>query len=200
LPWTFTPAGNLQLGSREFPRLPSRIGGYAGIDAGGNQILLNYRQARPAFDQVSLRQILNGEVSPSAIQDRIVLIGYTGKGVNDYAATPAGNLPGVVIHAHMISQILSAVQNHRALLWSPPRPFEIIWIGACALGTGLWVGHRRSAWLRTGLIVVTLGGGVSLLCYGALTQGGWLPLAPPLLAMATTALAVQFTQPRSSLS
>ncbi|MEO1299388.1 MAG: CHASE2 domain-containing protein, partial [Cyanobacteria bacterium J06636_16] len=41
---TTTAAGHLQIGSVVFEPLEANFGGYQGIDAGGHQILLNYRQ------------------------------------------------------------------------------------------------------------------------------------------------------------
>jgi CHASE2 domain-containing sensor protein len=194
--WTFTPANNLQLGEQEFVRMQSHTGGYVGMDAGGNQILLNYRQSPAPFEQVNLRQLLKGEVRPDAIKNRIVLIGYVGKEVNDYSPTPYGEMPGVIIHAHMISQMLSAVQDRRSLLWSWSQPWEIVWIAAWALSSGLLMELLKqsalSSFPRTILVIVTLGSGVSLLCYFTLTQGGWIPWVPPMLAIATTAIATHF--------
>jgi CHASE2 domain-containing sensor protein len=125
------------------------------------------------------------------------LIGYVGKGVNDYSPTPYGQMPGVVIHAHMISQILSAVQDRRSLLWSWSQPWEISWIAAWALASSVLVGYSqtsmRQSFPRIILVVVTLWSGASLLCYYTLTQGGWIPWVPPMLAIATTAIATRFT-------
>jgi CHASE2 domain-containing sensor protein len=198
--WTFTPDGNLQLGQQKFPRIQSHDGGYANIDADGNQVLLNYRQSPTAFDQVTLRQILNGEVLPSAIKDRIILIGYTGKGVNDYTPTPYGPMPGVLVHAHMLSQILNAVTDQRSLLWNWSQPLEIAWIGAWAIVSGALMNHQlliRRSLPRMILVSVISCGGVCIICYYVMTQGGWIPLVPPCAAIAATALGIRLTHNQS---
>jgi CHASE2 domain-containing sensor protein len=118
----FTSAGNLQLGNTIFPRISSRAGGYQGIDANGGQILLNYRATKQIAEQISLTQLLSSPINPQAIQNRIVLIGVVAKGdLPDYWATPYGTnldeqMPGVLVHAHKVSQILSAVLDGRPLI------------------------------------------------------------------------------------
>jgi CHASE2 domain-containing sensor protein len=107
----------------------------------------------------------------------------------------------VVIHAHMISQILSAVQDQRSLLWGWSQPLEIAWISAWALAGGVLVGQSqkslRQLWPRIILVMVALGGSVSLLSYYAIIQGGWIPLVPPLLTIATTTLGTSLAQANS---
>ena len=127
---SYLPEGDIQMGNTVFRRLRQPTGGYQAIDTRGSQILLNYRQAQ--FEQVSLRQVLK-QIAPSALKDRIVLIGVTARSAGDYLPTPYGvsskdKQAGVMIHAHMTSQILSAVQDHRPLLWSWSPLGEMIWI------------------------------------------------------------------------
>lgn len=190
--WSFTPTGNLQLGTQEFPNIQSHTGGYAGIDAGGNQVLLNYRQSPNPFDQVTLQQVLNESLSSDILQDRLILIGYIGKGINDASLTPYGNMSGVLIHAHMTSQIVSAIKDRRSLLWSWSQPWEMVWIAGWSLVTALLVGIEPKSMQRSlsrgVLIVVFLSSAVSIICYCILIQGGWIIWIPPLLAIATTAL------------
>jgi CHASE2 domain-containing sensor protein len=194
---TFTPDGNLQLGKTVFPRLQARTGGYQGIDAEGNQVMLNYR-SRPTpqaiAPQVSLSQVLKGQVNPAEIRDRIVLIGVTASSSGDIWATPYGTgmrqIPGVLIQAHMTSQILSAVLDRRPLIWVWAGSGELGWIGLWALigsfsGILLRLRHRVMAsaiacGIATGLSVVLLG------------QGGWVPLLPAILAIGFTASTIGY--------
>ncbi len=204
--WSFTPEGDLKLGSQVFRQIHNRSGGYSGIDTGGNQILLNYRAAVPtstqpsaqAFDQVTLRQLLNGEVPTSSIKNRIVLIGYTGKGINDYSATPYGSLPGVVIHAHMVSQILSAVETNRSLLWSVPEVAEMAWILLSAWATALLLGFGQpqkvsQIWTRAALTIGLLSSGTALVCYGMILQGAWIPWIPSVITIVLTSSILSIT-------
>ncbi|MEO0408515.1 MAG: CHASE2 domain-containing protein, partial [Cyanobacteria bacterium P01_A01_bin.135] len=70
----FDDGGSLVLGEVVVPKLQSRSGGYQKIDANGYQALLNYRALSDPSDiaqQVSLTQLLNDQVNPEAIADRI---------------------------------------------------------------------------------------------------------------------------------
>lgn len=186
----FTADRDLQLGNVVFRSLNNRTGGYQPIDASGSQILLNYR-ATPNLSaiaqQVTLSQLLAGQVNPNAIQDRIVLVGITIPKEGDYWSTLAGNgfsqrIAGVMIHSHMVSQMLSAVLDRRSLLWVWPSTVEWLWVAVWALmGSALgWSFQRFALWgLANGLAIVILIGS----CWFLLLQAGWVPLVPSTLAL-----------------
>jgi CHASE2 domain-containing sensor protein len=106
---------NLQLGSTIFKRIEKDSGGYQNSDAGGYQVLLNYRSAANVAQQVTLTEVLAGSVDPNLVRDRIILIGVTAPSINDYFLTPyskdqqQNRMAGVFVHAQATSQILSAV-------------------------------------------------------------------------------------------
>ena len=189
-----TTEGYLQLGTTIFKPLEAHTGGYQNIDAWGHQVLLNYRSYRSASDfapQVTLTQVLNGQLNPEAVKDKIVLIGVSAPSRNDYFLTPYSRsqtfdqqMPGVVVHAQMVSQILSAVLDHRPLLWVWPVWGEALWIWGWSLAGGLlcWRCQLR---LGLGPLVVAL---VILygLCFALITQGGWVPLVPSALALVSS--------------
>ncbi len=115
---------SLQLGKTVFVPLDANSGGYQTIDAQGYQVLLNYRSAYKVAQQVTVTQVLNGQLNPEWVKDKIVLIGTTAPSAKDlfftpYSAAEQENLrmAGVLIHAQMVSQILSAVLNQRSLFW-----------------------------------------------------------------------------------
>ncbi|BAZ32389.1 putative Chase2 sensor protein [Cylindrospermum sp. NIES-4074] len=187
---TYTTQGNLQLGKTVFPSLKSRLGGYQ-IDANG-QILLNYRASKQVAEQVTLTQFLSTPVSPSnSLKDRIVLIGVTVKeDARDSWSTPYGSvignkMPGVMVHAHMISQILSAVLDGRSLLrvWSPW--VEVAWIWGWSLVGVVLVWRSRSFPVLTLAVGVT-SGVLYLLCFGLLIWGTWVPFVPSALSLVAT--------------
>lgn len=189
----FTSEGNLKLGNVEFKRLQGRTGGYQGIDAAGNQIILNYRSLpslRAIAPQVTLNEVLRGKVRPEAIKNRIVLIGVTANSSSDFWATPYGSgtkekVPGVFIQAHKTSQILSAVLDKRSLIWVGNLPGETLWIWTWALISGLIIIWLRSPLQRTITCVITL-----LILMGIsfafLIQGGWIPLVPAGIGLVIT--------------
>jgi len=188
----FTPDGNLKLGEIVFHRLHHRTGGYQGIDARGNQILLNYRALPPQMvaPQVSLNQLLQGQINPESIRDRLVLIGVTATSGGDFWSTPYGTgvaerVPGVFLQAQMTSQMISAVLDQRPLITVWPGAGEILWIWVWSAVGGLVVMSGRSPLYQSGSGVLLLGtiSGLSLLL---LMQGSWVPLVPSVFAILFT--------------
>lgn len=187
---TFTPNNDLKLGNTVFPALQSQTSGYQRFDSRGSQVLLNYRSTPSPMDiaeQVTVQQLLSGNMNRSAIKGRIVLIGVTAPSSGDYFSTPYGKsfphrLPGVLVHAHMVSQMLSAVLDQRSLLWVWTPGIEILWIGGWTLlgGLILWRfrGLKGIGIAMTGSIVLLVGS-----CWFVLTQAGWIPFVPALLGL-----------------
>ena len=185
-----------------FPSLPARVGGYQaqGIDGRGSQILLNYRAEENLQDiatQKSLRWFLSQDNPPSPqeldqlIRDKVVLIGVTAREKDDYHKTPYGNtfddrVPGVFIHAHMLSQLLSAVLDGRPLLWAWSPWGDWVWIvgwsslgGLLAWGVSLRKPARRAVWSQLVLVLGVFAGILYGVCAGYLiVWAGWLPLIP----------------------
>ncbi|MEN8446834.1 MAG: CHASE2 domain-containing protein, partial [Cyanobacteria bacterium J06555_13] len=215
----------MRFGEAELPRIYSNFGGYAGVDAGGGdvQVLLNFRQGTregskasaqgippqqqpgSAFQVVTFQDVLAGDIDPEWVRDRIVLIGVTTPSIPDYvsAATLSSIHPeanwvyGVEIHAHAISQIISAALEGRPLIQSWPELGEYVWIvGWGLVGIGI-AAYGRSP-LRTLLWVVVSGIGVVGLSYGALVSGWWIPLVPAVtvLLLNSAGLAVFYQYDR----
>ncbi|BAY79265.1 hypothetical protein NIES25_57490 (plasmid) [Nostoc linckia NIES-25] len=186
----FTENWDLQLGNKIFPRLQNRTGGYQSIDDQGSQILLNYRfspSVQAIAPQVTLSQVLNGQVNPNALKNRIILIGVTSNSSSDYWYTPDGKnpseiIPGVIIQAQMVSEILSAALDQRPLLWVWSQWADICWISGWSLTGGLLAWYvRKTAYLSiaiTAAWVILFG-----LCLIVLTQGVWIPLVPPMISL-----------------
>ncbi|OLP18952.1 Chase2 sensor protein [Leptolyngbya sp. 'hensonii'] len=195
-----TPQGNLQLGQTIVPKLTRRTGGYQPVDARGTQLLLNYR-ANPSHSvtQVSVRQVLNRQIDPTAFEDKIVLIGTIFPDNGDYWPTPYGKnfarqVPGVLLQATLVSQLISASLDQRPLLWVWHPLVEWFWIWGWALaGAGLvWSVasplHRILACSAAGLVLTGS-------CLFILIKGGWVPVVPPLLSLGLTASYVAYLLP-----
>lgn len=124
----FTPKKELQLRDTVFKPLQSNAGGYQKADTNGYQILLNYHSGHQIAQKVTITEILENQVKPDLVKDRIVLIGSTANSLNDIFNTPfatgksdnSGKMAGIEIHAHSVSQILSAVLNKQPLFWFLP--------------------------------------------------------------------------------
>ncbi|MGF1498496.1 MAG: CHASE2 domain-containing protein [Elainellaceae cyanobacterium] len=184
----FTPQGNLQLGDTVLQRVRPYWGGYQGIDAAGNQLMLNYRALPPhqIAPKITLSQLLAGQVAPEAIRDRIVLIGVTAKSAGDYWLTPFGSsradrLAGVFVQTHMTSQLLSAALDQRPILWVWPLWGEAIWLVVWSLA-GYGVMRLKPLPRRSLMLIVALGGLIGS-CFGLLLLGGWMPLVPGAIAI-----------------
>lgn len=193
--FTSGPSPSLQLGKTVLRRLSSRTGGYQGIDANGGQILLNYRASKQIAEQVTLTQLLSNPINRNAIKDRIVLIGVVTRGdIADYWGTPYGSLvnepmPGVMVQAHMVSQIISAALDGRPLLSALSLWLEVIWIWGWAVAGGLLAWQWRLL-PRLALAIGVSSGVLYLLCLSLLIAGVWLPFVPSALSLVATATAV----------
>lgn len=188
-----TPERNWQISNVVFKKLESDAGGYQHLDALGYQVLLNYRSSNSVAKQVSLYDILSGSLDTelsNLVKDKIVLIGTVAKSFKDYFPTPysAGQsfeeLPGVVIHAQMVSQIISAVLDRRTMLWWLPGWGETLWIWGWSFVGGILALLRSPARLASAIVsaLIILSG----LCFVVLLLGGWIPLVPSALALLLT--------------
>lgn len=187
----------MQIGDVRLTRVNPNTGGYANTDAGGNQILLNFRRGKNPFRIVSLEDIKQGNFEPSWIEDRIVLIGITALSVRDDINTNAvdsdntGFIYGVEIQAHAVSQIISAVLDDRPLLWVWHDLGEYLFIFAWGfLGIGLARIFNQSPWK---LAILTIASSVLavIICYLLLLQSGlWLPVIPAVLVLSTNGLGL----------
>ena len=118
-PLTVNENQQWQFGEVVFREMTSRFGGYQKLDGKSSQIPINYRSQQPG-QQITLTELLTGQATAEQIKNRIVLIGYTATVSRDYFDTPYGMMPGVWIHAHMTSQMISAVQDGRSPIWVLP--------------------------------------------------------------------------------
>ncbi|WP_449418951.1 CHASE2 domain-containing protein [Phormidium nigroviride] len=191
-----SPQGNLMLGSTVINPLEKDSGGYKNANVGGYQLLINYRSARNVAQFANFADVLEGKIDPKLVKDRIVLIGYATDTVKDAFYTPysAGkqndqSMPGIVAHAQIVSQLLSAVLDGRPLFWFWPEWLEVLWIwGWSMVGAVLAWGIQQP--LRFGLAGGALLG-VSLgMGFGIFILGGWVPVVTPAIALMVTAGSV----------
>ncbi|MEM8641343.1 MAG: CHASE2 domain-containing protein [Cyanobacteria bacterium P01_G01_bin.54] len=218
-PQMLDPAtGKFRLGEAIFVPLDSWAGGYVRTDTQGFQLLLNYRSAPRSHRQVSLRDVLSGDIEPDLFRDRIVLIGSTAPSLKDFQLTPYSNrfewqpdapgwfkfrynsqpevMTGVEIHANLTSFLLDAAQGERSLLRSFPEWGEWLLISLSILLGTTWVARWRTInYLDHLLLPQTLAAwlfGLGLwlgIAYAAFSFGGvWLPLVPGCLGLTGAAL------------
>ncbi|WP_199247921.1 CHASE2 domain-containing protein [[Phormidium] sp. ETS-05] len=206
---------HVKLGKTTITPLQSNTRGYARGDTGGYQILLNYRGLEDRFPTIPMRDILADRIPPEILRDRIVLIGVTAPSLNDLFPTPYSSTifapptktPGVVVHANIASQILSAALEGRPLLQVWPSSAHNLWIFTWSFtgAAGCWFLLQTSrvgknlffGWIFLGIFtlgVILVGG-----TYLVFLLGGVIPVASPLVALYSAAVAISFYHDRLQL-
>lgn len=184
-----TSEGTLMLGSVPLERLQPNTGGYQGVDAEGYQILLKYHSPDRVAPKVTLTDVLQENVDPSWIRDRIILIGVTAPSLNDFFYTPYSGgqetnhqMAGVEIHAQMISQLLNAALDGQPLMSTWSDRVEILWIlGWAAVGAVLSWKIPRPLGLSGSLAIAVLG--LAGCSWGFFQASVWVPLFSPVLGL-----------------
>ncbi len=189
----------MRFGSAEIPRIRANFGGYIRTNAGGGdmQMLLNFRNGPQAFQVVSLKDILSGELSPDWVKNRVVIIGVTTSSFQDYS--PAAVLSvidpqenwvyGIELHAHAVSQILSATLDQRPLIstWSDGAEYLCIVLGGLVgILVAAYIRSPRYTLLAIALCTIIVTG----LSYQALIWGWWLPVIPTLASFLLISLGL----------
>ncbi|NEQ22985.1 MAG: CHASE2 domain-containing protein, partial [Microcoleus sp. SIO2G3] len=200
----------LQFGNTVFKQLSPSDGGYQNADAGGYQILLNYRSPKTNFlaQNVTLADVLNNRIDANWVKNRIVLIGVTAPSIDDAFFTPYSSqerilrkMPGVVVHGQIVSQLLSAVLDGRPLFWFWSNWVEDLWIFGWSLVGGVLVIviHHPGRLVLAELGALGLLVGTSVLLF---FSSGWIPVIAPILgliASGTTVLAYSAYQRHQEL-
>lgn len=193
-------SSRVQLGKTLIESLRQNDGGYAHIDDGGYQVILNYRGTRENFETVSMTQVLAGEIPDDLFRDRIAMIGLVTPTYQDHYNTPYSNrvrdrytqMSSLLIHANLTSQLISAALDGRNMIRFPSPALEWIWVLSWASAgtviswywwqTSQFRNHKSPAW---GLLIPYLGGLClipPLIGYVAFLNGCWVPVISPLSA------------------
>ena len=180
------PPDQIKLGNLILKPMGSDIGFYPKSDRQVYQIMLNYRLSEPIAPEVTFTQILNGEVDPNLVKDKLVLVGVNATSVKDEghrtSYSPDQEVRGLMIQAQMVSHLLSAVLDDRPLLTVWSKWIDALWIGFWTLLGGvsvLLISHRTP-------IIITLGTATAVLygvCWGLFLVAMWVPFIPALLGL-----------------
>ena len=180
---------SLLIDKTEFVALDKNSGGYQMMpsEALGWQILIDY-QARTIAEKLTLTEVLQGKLTPDLVKDKVVLIGTTAPSIKDFFYTPYNysTVPGVIVHAHLTSQILSAVLDNSRQFWFWSEWIEGLWIWGWSLTGAIiaWkIRHPLGLGVAAVIGVVTLWG----IYFFLFTQGGWIPFIPAAITFIVTA-------------
>ncbi|WP_298976199.1 CHASE2 domain-containing protein [uncultured Thermosynechococcus sp.] len=182
----------LELGTAHFQALTSHWGGYNNLDAAGFQILINYAHPTQPYETVTLREVLTGQVLPSKVRDRAVLIGLTGSSNDKFLipmALPGQTnrlTPGVLVQAAILEDLLAAALDNRSPMGTWPEGAIALWILVWS-GLGALIIAKGHRWVIVPLLVA---GGLSLsgLTFLFFLQGSWIPLVAPLVGFGSAAV------------
>lgn len=180
----------MRFGDTELPRFLPNSGGYVGADAGGVQVLINFRSGRERFRTISLNEIKTGKLNSNWLRDRIVIIGMTALSAKDIINTSAvlsenpnsGQVYGVEIQAHAVSQIISAVKDKRSLLQTWSDNWEYLWIFAWGI-IGISCSRLIQSPLRNALSIGISSMGLMGVSYLSILGGWWIPVVPALFVL-----------------
>jgi CHASE2 domain-containing sensor protein len=192
----FNHKNQLQIGSVIFKPLEPHTGFYHTVDTGGYQVMLNYRAIfkQAVENGVTLKEVLENQLDADFVKGKIMIIGMTDPTVKRSFNTPYNQnnqnnqkMDGLRFHGQMVSQILSAVEDKRDLLWFLPLWGDTLWVWVLCLVGGIvtWrfqlLLHRVLAF---GSVLIIISG----ICFVFFLENGLLlPLVPSILGLLASA-------------
>ena len=165
----------LRLGKATLKPFRPDDGGYVGADAGGYQVLLDFKFPR-SFRTFSYGELVAGRVPSDALRDRIVLIASAAESVKDNHGTPLErNGDGIVLHAQIINQLLreASLDARQIKVW--PKWVETLWCLSWTLG-GAGVGFLLLRHpVRASIYLAGAFAGLAWLTRAAFFHDWWIP-------------------------
>src|SRR6185503_14292610 len=121
----------MRLGAATLAPLEAWDGGYAGTDASGYQVLLDYRGAPATFRRFTLADLLDGKIDAEHVRDHIVILGSSATSLKDYFQTPFSTsvspfITGSELHAHQTSQLLRLALGESQPVRTLPKAVEVL--------------------------------------------------------------------------
>ncbi|MFP4297807.1 MAG: CHASE2 domain-containing protein, partial [Spirulinaceae cyanobacterium] len=160
------------------------------------QVLVNYRPYHNFKQDIvsfrTLRELLEGQLTRDRIQNKIVLVGKI-IGTEDLNLTPFSQsiteqLPGVLLNAQRISDLISVVKQERPLIgvWSWWQDGLFLWPWSLIGASIPWINFQflksqRKVILAKLILVSSIVFCLYILCSFFFAQGFWLPFVPALL-------------------
>jgi adenylate cyclase len=193
-----------RIGNLSFQPFKSNNGGYSRVNDRGYQLILNYRGGRGSFSRITLSEVRENQIPAGFFTGKVVLLGASAESLNDLHNTPFSSsivgtpqrMPGVEIHAQVVSQLIDGAINHRPLIQGWSESQEIIWIFAWSLVGGTLTWGQRNSQQRGSRAILKVASipiaalGVIIFSYSCFQGGTWVPLVPALLALAGSSLSI----------
>lgn len=173
----------LRLGPTRIAPFEGYDGGYAGADAGGYQVLLDYRGMPSRFARVTVTELLEGRADPSLVRDRVVILGASAESLKDYFYTPysagesaAQRITGADLHGHLASQLIRLAMAESVPVRTLPEYLEYALLAlACAAGLVGWLAMRAHAIAAS----LAAGAAIAALAWFAFARNDtWFPVVP----------------------
>lgn len=186
----------MRFGSVEIPRITTDDYGYTEQQIYGVQTLINYRNSAKPFSVVRASDLLESQAERDKfIKDKIVILGLAGLAQDLVIPSSKVNsvledsrqVSGIEIQAHIISQIVQAVDAGRPLIRTNQTIQYIFLIIVSALGisSGRYSKDTPSSFLS---LLATITGSILLSYFVLVEIGLWLPISATLVSTTATGL------------
>ncbi|AZC39846.1 CHASE2 domain-containing protein [Pseudomonas chlororaphis] len=137
---------------------------------GWNEVLIPFSKKPSSVPSVSFSSVLNGEVPDELLRNRIILVGVTASGLGDRHPTPlstsSGNMPGIVLHAHLLNGFLHQHLVKTTPIWMNISLSTLSVLAVLAMLSTFRL--RRTFLVCLGMIIARL-----MLSLALLTLGWW---------------------------
>ena len=182
---------DLVIGKTRFHRVLGNEGGYVNVENAGHEFLQDFLGPRPDhFQSVSIQDVLK-MTDTSMFKDKIVLIGSSADSGNDVEDTPIGpRVPGVIIHAQIINQILRAAlegnKPTRGVGEGMQWPWLLLW---CVVGVGIGFFVRSHIIFALGIVAALAA--LVLAGWMLFLHGWWIIVFGPAIGFLASAMLVK---------
>ena len=164
--------------------------GNAAVPTDANGRMLLYFAAHSRDRYIPAWRVMAGQVDPTQIRGRVILIGTSAAGLHDIRATPlSDSVPGVEAHAQAIEQVVSGVYLQRP---DYADGIEIVALFLAGLGIILLVpklGALMAMAIFVPIVILLAGGGWYLFDQHRLVLDGIFPAAGVLIVFLSSTLA-----------
>ncbi len=196
-----------KLGKAIFKPLTGKEGEYVESNTGGYQIILNYRGGINKFTTISMQDVLNNKIPPNLMNDKLVFLGGIAPSLKDSFLTPYNSnllineaqMPGIVIHANLASQMIRGAKEGRLMLYPLSKKYNWIWISSWSFLScfSCWILLEKRFskgyhlyFFKTFLIIFSAGFLIIGISYLTFTNGWILPIFSPFLASICSAILI----------